>query len=371
MDWFYQKGNEPQGPVGGIELLSLVHEGLISDSNLVWSEGMEHWTPVFSVFEKILEGERTDAPELDLTICSYSRTIQKRSDLLNYGDVWILPRYKEAFVQRLAEGDLNPTDSREYHTSLGFGSIFAESWKIFTKYFAVIASIHFTVWFLPDQLVAYGDQYFFITGIESIDIRSSIQFSNLMEALFGIISIAAIIRICMHHEAGIEVTYKSGIRDGVSFWWKVFLSRFCWFICILAILLVGMVPVIIAISKGYMVAAGIWGTVWAILGIVFAVRTSFITNSVLDTSRSGFQPIRTSFRVSKGHFWRIVGYLIPVGIIVFIPYFILGLVYEIPALAHWSVVGLLTTVSGLMMYGFGVVFLQVLYRRLSRNCNGQ
>lgn len=45
MTWYYVAGSEQQGPVDDTERERLVREGTITDSTLVWHEGMVEWRP--------------------------------------------------------------------------------------------------------------------------------------------------------------------------------------------------------------------------------------------------------------------------------------------------------------------------------------
>lgn len=45
MQWFYAKGGAQQGPVTEEEIQRLVRSREITESDLVWHDGMENWTP--------------------------------------------------------------------------------------------------------------------------------------------------------------------------------------------------------------------------------------------------------------------------------------------------------------------------------------
>ena len=44
--WYYQLEDQAQGPVSEQDIRNLIADGTISDSNLVWKEGMPEWKPV-------------------------------------------------------------------------------------------------------------------------------------------------------------------------------------------------------------------------------------------------------------------------------------------------------------------------------------
>ena len=44
--WYYLQGNEQQGPVSDGDLNQLVQQGAITESTLVWRQGMDQWQPL-------------------------------------------------------------------------------------------------------------------------------------------------------------------------------------------------------------------------------------------------------------------------------------------------------------------------------------
>lgn len=62
MNWFYELGGERKGPVGVQDLASLVRAGTISDSNLVWREGLAGWQPLSAMRGEILAAAPAPPP---------------------------------------------------------------------------------------------------------------------------------------------------------------------------------------------------------------------------------------------------------------------------------------------------------------------
>ncbi|MBM3736637.1 MAG: RDD family protein [Acidobacteria bacterium] len=67
MNWFYELGGERKGPVGVQDLASLVRAGTISDSNLVWREGLAGWQPLSAMRGEILAAAGGDTAVLVAT----------------------------------------------------------------------------------------------------------------------------------------------------------------------------------------------------------------------------------------------------------------------------------------------------------------
>lgn len=93
MDWYYSSGNVQQGPATEAEILSLVQQGEIKDDTLVWNEDMTGWMPFSST--RLAQG---------LVKCSVSKVLRPESEMLQYGDSWVLPEHKDQFVQSLEQG---------------------------------------------------------------------------------------------------------------------------------------------------------------------------------------------------------------------------------------------------------------------------
>ncbi|MCB1077836.1 MAG: DUF4328 domain-containing protein [Verrucomicrobiae bacterium] len=107
MEWYAGIGGEKVGPMPESELRVRHERGEITADTLVWSEGLTDWIP-FS------ESEPAKRPRLDplspvpvgedLVRCAASGEWRPASDMLQYGDAWIAPEHKDAFLQGLREG---------------------------------------------------------------------------------------------------------------------------------------------------------------------------------------------------------------------------------------------------------------------------
>jgi len=50
MNWYYLKGDQQVGPLGEDDLKQLLKDGIISNKDLIWNDGMEDWVEAESVF---------------------------------------------------------------------------------------------------------------------------------------------------------------------------------------------------------------------------------------------------------------------------------------------------------------------------------
>lgn len=92
-EWFYSVGEEKMGPVSTARMLEMSEAGEFTDETLVWAEGLPDWIPASSC----------NYAE-DYATCEISGEVRPVSEMLEYGNKYILPEYKEQFVQALHEG---------------------------------------------------------------------------------------------------------------------------------------------------------------------------------------------------------------------------------------------------------------------------
>jgi len=103
MSWFYSFQGQPAGPVDAVALLVLERENVISGSSLVWAEGMTDWQ-VLDAARPQVRAEAGD-PDWDAyAVCAQSNAVKRKEDMVSYGEYYVAPEAKEAFVQSLQEG---------------------------------------------------------------------------------------------------------------------------------------------------------------------------------------------------------------------------------------------------------------------------
>ncbi len=97
MNWYYERFGERHGPVSIQELTETLDRGEITVDNLVWREGMPDWKPL-----KEADVLKTAGGE-EMAICAHSGVVMEKSKMMPYGDKFIAPEHREAFVQGLME----------------------------------------------------------------------------------------------------------------------------------------------------------------------------------------------------------------------------------------------------------------------------
>lgn len=106
MNWFYARGSQQYGPLTSAQLAELSRSGALGATDLAWREGMAEWLPFHRLAgEAYSEAAGGDAGQpVETAVCAHTGRVLPTAELIPYGEQWIDPAHKEAFVQRLMEG---------------------------------------------------------------------------------------------------------------------------------------------------------------------------------------------------------------------------------------------------------------------------
>ena len=174
MNWYYEFNKEQRGPVDGRELLATFQSGLLSETTLVWNENLSGWEPLATHLDAI-RGEAgvigASVEQLpEMAACAYSGKVMPRADMVPYGDKWIAPEHKDAFVQSLMEGD-----SRHQISQIG-GVEYAGFWIRFLAKFidGLILNVASLILMIPVFIFSGGSEG--MTGPNSEDFITLLQF---------------------------------------------------------------------------------------------------------------------------------------------------------------------------------------------------
>lgn len=96
MSWYYAAGDEQKGPVTEEELAQLVQQGTITNSSLVWQEGMADWVPYSTTG---LGGAGTAG-----IVCAECGGQFDSDSVVRISNQFVCAACKPVFVQRLQEG---------------------------------------------------------------------------------------------------------------------------------------------------------------------------------------------------------------------------------------------------------------------------
>lgn len=173
MDWYYEKDNQQNGPVPVEDLLALLESREISRDTLVWRDGLDGWQPLHAA--GVLMAETGE----EMAVCAYSGAVRPKSEMIPYGDRWVLPEHRDAFVQSLmsgtqsegSTGNLVPDDY-----TVPIGACFSRGWQSLTADFwpnigasAIVFGIYFALSSIPYlgslagfiQVPIYGGLYWY------------------------------------------------------------------------------------------------------------------------------------------------------------------------------------------------------------------
>ena len=351
-EFYYAQSTAQKGPVRQEHLFELVESGEIDFDTLIWLEGDEDWVPFQSKFPEFAAGR---------VRCAYSGELRKPEDMLEYGEHWIAPEFKEAFVQKLAEGagtDEDPEDG--FVASLTLASIWHQSWTIWKANLIPISVVTVVVWtplhFLLEHLSynvwseMYGEDEFAALG-------RYFRMERSLETWFGAIATGGIISLAAYiwrggHSMSVGETFGEGFRNYL----RLLGTRIIWGFAMIIVVLVGVLPVVLIDFLPFQI---VWGILASVAALYLFVRTGFVDYFAISERAGGFPAISESWGATKGHFWRIVGYQTAVWTAVSLVGIILALPIFLPPLDNFVVSALLSVLDSVVI-SFGIVETMVL-----------
>ncbi len=373
MEWYYAHDGERRGPISESALRDLRRTGVIDAEALVWREGLDDWLP----YREALPPPSTSSffapspndqspPGEPLAVCAWSGRTRPEAEMLRYGEHWVSPEHKDQFIQGLREGAVPATARAEdWVTDLRLLTIIAQTAKIWWANLPGIVLITSLIW-LPANLIV---EYFsYQQPIESEDlgdifqdIKGSIKIDQAIEFWIGSIATGAVLWVASQTwlgepKPGIGEVFGGGFRN----WGRMLVTRFLFGLLLVLLL----VPGVVAIASGVTFLIVIGVAYLLIAGLVYYVRHAFAECAAVAHEAGGTEALGMSRHLTKGHFWRIMGYQIVLfGFFTGIA-FLSGIVMAIPALDNFVVSGLHSTVLDLV-YTFLVVEMMVFYRHLA------
>ncbi|MEZ5326506.1 MAG: DUF4339 domain-containing protein [Verrucomicrobiales bacterium] len=121
MNWYFEIDRKQQGPVSASHLVSAHQSGVLPETALVWNETLTEWEPLSKHLTALLaevqgSGDASNSTaNQKMAVCAYSGKVMPMSEMVAYGDKWISPEHKDAFVHGLMEGsNLDPRVAGEY-----------------------------------------------------------------------------------------------------------------------------------------------------------------------------------------------------------------------------------------------------------------
>lgn len=143
IQWYYADAGERHGPISPSEWESLVATGTITESTLVWHDGMDEWKPWAALNPAADSPPKladTALPPTGFVRCSECGQTYPEQDTIAHGLRRICAACKPRFLQRLMEGaELGRMDGRhlsleeiaERDYPLGIGRAWNRAWEVF------------------------------------------------------------------------------------------------------------------------------------------------------------------------------------------------------------------------------------------------
>lgn len=361
-EWYYESDGERKGPVSERRMLADRELSLLDGDTLVWTSGLEDWVKLDDALEMstnpvprpaaaspeatVSAGLSTEDPGREpgepVETCAWSGEIHPRSGMLPFGESWVAPAHREAFVQHLAETGESPDVPMEgypFPDSLTLDTVFGQCFRIFGAQWKTILILTVGIYgpvtlvteflsrnVLRDFLLPESDTETFTSSL--LDIWVPISLGMVTEIFIGAFVAAGLFSMTRDRWHG-----KSELETGDLFaaGWRnlgrVLLTR---------LLLYGLY-IGIGATAGFAIASGgglgpifFLGMLAFVLIVVLTVRlTSAEPLSVIER-RAGSRALARSWELTRGNFWRILGYRLLVLVSAGMIAGVVGLVVEIP-----------------------------------------
>lgn len=181
MEWFYEKDGKQNGPVEVSDIARMLDAGDLSLDSLVWNKSMDDWKPMGEA--DVLKNESGE----EMAVCAYSGEVKAKSEMVPYGNRWVSPEHREAFVQQLMEGAQLEGERGVADYEVKTSQYYGQAWKLLTEDFWPIIGVSAAVFagymaaaqlpligmfvgFIATPLFA-GLSYFFILKVRGQEAR--------------------------------------------------------------------------------------------------------------------------------------------------------------------------------------------------------
>lgn len=209
----------------------------------------------------------------------------------------------------------------------GFGDLFSKSWKEYKSSFGLFFKIFLLFSLIPSIVLLVLTTFYILVGNPNIIgnlnaalIRSIPLFMSLLVVLFlSIVMYISFIYIAVHKEAYPRMTLGHVIKGSFSYFWS--------YIGLVLLIFILLVPLYV---------------LFIIPGIIFSIYWSFSIFVLMRENTSIWQSMKRSKLIVKGRWWRVFGYSLLIGLIM---YFI-SAVFSAPG-KIFNFINLFTSSSGL------------------------
>lgn len=299
-------------------------------------------------------------PEDPLVECAVSGEKRPQSQMLPFGDKWVSPELKETFVQQLAEvqdtGE-EALDGYPFPDNFSFVSMVQQSWTIWTAQLVpmlIFSAVILAPFYLLGEYLAY----------EVLDPQPSagglgreFQIERIIDFWVGSFVAAGLYSCALARWRGEGAWDLSRLfSGGKAFYTKILGTRFLVGLAVFGVVFLLVLPIVVVGEISIMIPLGVAAFC---LFLYLFVRLGCAEAAAVLIERGGGEAIGCSWRITKGHFWKLLFYRVIFYAPLTLLAFLLGMLLAIPALNHFAVSALISTIIFLAM-SIGVVFELVL-----------
>jgi len=209
----------------------------------------------------------------------------------------------------------------------GFGDLFSKSWKEYKSSFGLFFKIFLLFSLIPSSILLVLTTFSILVG--SPDIIGNLNatlvsfiplFISFLVVLFlSIVMYISFIYISVHKEAYPKMTLSHVLKGSFSYFWSYIGLALLMFILLVPLYVLFIIP-----------------------GIIFSVYWSFSIFVLMRENTSIWQSMKRSKLIIKGRWWKVFGYSILIGLIMFL----ISAVFSAPR-KIFSFINLFTSLSGL------------------------
>ena len=338
MMWFYSKADEKRGPVSEQGIASLYRSHAIDERTLVWREGMADWQPLggtelAAALEIALPGGET------WELCAWSGEKCRLGDTVELGGFRVAIQHKDAAVQHLQQGGELPrvAMNRRFSGNLGLAHLLARSFELCHRFLVPAAVIYLLFWVPVGLVTSYIDMFL----LDEDDFGRSFRIYNAVNLFIGIIPTGAIYYLYSTHARGRDASIGEALAAGFRNWPRLWVANF-----------------------GYNLVTIFGFFLLVVPGLIALVRLGLCSVVAVEQQISGRNSLDESWWLTKGHFWRTLGFVLFAGTMTAMPFILLQVGYGfLPFELHWMAVSILDNVATVFDIWLSA-FLFVYYKEL-------
>lgn len=336
--WYYTSNGERFGPVSQFAIKSLYEQRAVNGDTLVWQEGLEGWQPLHSTrLARDLEVELPDGDSWEK--CAFSGERCRRSEMVQIEGWWISNDCKDDAVELIKQGGrlpVVPLDS-PHAGNVDLGHLLHSSWQLLAPCLPAAIGLYVLVWIPGNLLINYLDAFVLSEGQE----LRTLQVSNAVQSLWGNLATGGILFQLCQALRGRPVAFGDMVKAAFTHWGRLWVAGFI---------------------SGIMTVIGLVLLIFP--AFIVIVRTNFANSAAVDAPMSGSSAVQESWDITKGHFWRILGYSLLMGSICVSPMIMFGALSPLlPLLENWAVNAVVSTALELPLI-YLLAFTLVFYREL-------